>query len=669
MSTVTQRPLKGSRISTFYPVKSLPLLSSLDSAFQLQEYISLLIRLDIHDVEAIVSLPDRSGGKESTESGEPYSNEEREAEKDVKGDFAVDEACWIYEQLRRLAQDLSHPLITMLQQECTRTTCPEMKAGEWLYLCVAHGNDGAMEQCCAIDYILHTVDSATALLNSPRAFPSRLSIPQSSHRHFSSLARRLGRIFAHAYFHHREVFEQAEAESALYARFLALTSKFDLVPPEFLVIPQRASTDEDVEPPRLHAAAVDPQLAHALMPEDAARGRGQDGTFETVELGSGSPPERNPSPWKGRNRTGTMVHSEAFSMAEELAKGEELETHKPALEQPPVVPPALPASAPELVPVEIPEEPQRKDTLENIPVPPEEADIAQQHDEFLSVDPALARESEEVPQHAEEILQFEEPQTSYVAEEQREDAPSLAPPAEEETLPSVPVAVPQSQDELSSHSTVSNEQPSELVQESAPASKIEAPTETPEEDVASSSEPVTVTVEEAVHPLPTEEPVSEAVEEQVPVPAGPSDDTQSTATEQPALSEASEAKVEDESQPVPPSAVEEPIPTASDEPKVEVPKELEPVTDNDKQAGESEIAKTKQQEEPDVEEMLEEPEVVASNAEEKESPQAEAPVEKAEVPAHTGADEPMVGETTMELDEKEVSFILKDEDEAGTPSS
>lgn len=46
---------------------------------------------------------------------------------------------------RRLAQDLTHPLITALQQECTRQTCPEMKAGEWLYLCVAHGNSGAME--------------------------------------------------------------------------------------------------------------------------------------------------------------------------------------------------------------------------------------------------------------------------------------------------------------------------------------------------------------------------------------------------------------------------------------------------------------------------------------------------------------------------------------------
>lgn len=50
-----------------------------------------------------------------------------------------------YVEHRRLAQDLSHPLITMLQQECTRQTCPEMKAGEWLYLCVAHGSEGAME--------------------------------------------------------------------------------------------------------------------------------------------------------------------------------------------------------------------------------------------------------------------------------------------------------------------------------------------------------------------------------------------------------------------------------------------------------------------------------------------------------------------------------------------
>jgi hypothetical protein len=104
---------------------------------------------------------------------------------------------------------------------------------------------------------LHTLDSATALLNSPHVFPSRcvplpllvnnfhltfylfssLQIPQTSHRHFSPLARRLGRIFAHAYFHHRETFERAEAESSLYARFLALATKFELVPQRFLIIP------------------------------------------------------------------------------------------------------------------------------------------------------------------------------------------------------------------------------------------------------------------------------------------------------------------------------------------------------------------------------------------------------------------------------------------------
>jgi hypothetical protein len=80
------RPLKGSRISSFYPVKSVNSLTTLDSAFQLQEYISLLIRHDIHDVETIVSIPDAS--KEGSE-------EERDGR-----ELNVDEACWIYEHLR-----------------------------------------------------------------------------------------------------------------------------------------------------------------------------------------------------------------------------------------------------------------------------------------------------------------------------------------------------------------------------------------------------------------------------------------------------------------------------------------------------------------------------------------------------------------------------------------
>jgi hypothetical protein len=99
--TVLQRPLKGSRLSAFYPVKSLPSLSSLDSAFQLQEYISLLIRLDVHDVQRIVSLPGKPASTHDT--GTPFEelkDEETDLDKDGKGDVTVDEPCWIYEQLR-----------------------------------------------------------------------------------------------------------------------------------------------------------------------------------------------------------------------------------------------------------------------------------------------------------------------------------------------------------------------------------------------------------------------------------------------------------------------------------------------------------------------------------------------------------------------------------------
>ncbi|KAH9896976.1 hypothetical protein C8Q73DRAFT_642862 [Cubamyces lactineus] len=388
MTIAIQRPLKGSRISSFYPVKSLPPLSALDSAFQLQEYISLLIRLDVHNVERIVSLP----GKDQNEGSENGAKaDEKDGEKDAPGGVTVDPACWVYEHLRRVAQDLSHPLITMLQQECTRATCPEMKAGEWLYLCVAHGNDGAMEQCCAIDYILHTLDSATALLNSPRAFPSRLSIPSTSHRHFSSLCRRLGRIFAHAYFHHREIFEQAEAESSLYARFLALVKYYEIMSLDFLVIPPRVEGRVDpVEPPRLMGASLEPRKDAEPSREEGGSGAAWPGAQDggsRADRGK-SPPgpagqTRNQSPRKfGRARTDTMVYSEAFSVAEELAKGDLSEVDidreiaaeramAAAIPQPPYIIPVHetePTTAPEAES----EESHRRITAETF-VPPEEA--------------------------------------------------------------------------------------------------------------------------------------------------------------------------------------------------------------------------------------------------------------------------------------------------------
>jgi hypothetical protein len=66
----------------------------------------------------------------------------------------------------------------------------------------------------------------------------RITISQTSTSHFQPLFRRLSRIFSHAYYSHRELFQLAEVETSLYARFVALCEKYELVTPNLLVIPR-----------------------------------------------------------------------------------------------------------------------------------------------------------------------------------------------------------------------------------------------------------------------------------------------------------------------------------------------------------------------------------------------------------------------------------------------
>ncbi|ORY31020.1 Mob1/phocein [Naematelia encephala] len=229
----TYRLKRGTKLADYESVPNpLPPLSSLDGPFQLAEYLALKVRADPHDIKGLVEVP----------SGDTSL-----------GGKAPEREVWIYEHLRRLPVDLT-PLLINLLGTCSKETCPKMMAGEWLYLCVAHGdkdNSKEAEECCAIDYILHTVDSTVALLNNATNFPSRLQIPPSSLSHFPSLLRRLSRIFSHAFFHHREAFSLAEAETSLYARFLGLCDRYELVGPGLLVIPRDAigpfTSDEEDE--------------------------------------------------------------------------------------------------------------------------------------------------------------------------------------------------------------------------------------------------------------------------------------------------------------------------------------------------------------------------------------------------------------------------------------
>lgn len=206
--------------STTSPAPSPSALSAIDSPFQLQEYLAMLVRQNPHDVERIVALP-------------PESELDPRAAEDATDDDPslqpVDTDIWVYEQLRRLVLDLSTPWMIALQNECDKharpQTCAAMNAGDWMFLCASHGEE---KQCCAIDYMIHTLDGATSLLNSARHFPSRTYVPSTSLRHFGAIARRLSRIFVHAWCYHRETFEACEAETSLYSRFYALVETYDL---------------------------------------------------------------------------------------------------------------------------------------------------------------------------------------------------------------------------------------------------------------------------------------------------------------------------------------------------------------------------------------------------------------------------------------------------------
>ena len=102
-------------------------------------------------------------------------------------------------------------------------------------------------------YILPTVDSATALLYSPRTFPSGYvtaplrspytcsfffsrQIPVASHRHFPSLASRLGWDVSLYMSTSTIVKDLNKLKLNPLCPFLVLTNGFNLVPAEFLVI-------------------------------------------------------------------------------------------------------------------------------------------------------------------------------------------------------------------------------------------------------------------------------------------------------------------------------------------------------------------------------------------------------------------------------------------------
>eukprot|EP00732_Lithocolla_globosa_P004301 Lithocolla_globosa_v1_NODE_3910_length_1552_cov_15.615230.p1 type:complete len:211 gc:universal NODE_3910_length_1552_cov_15.615230:808-1440(+) len=201
---IIRRNRRGTKRKDLFAWENEP-LEDMDSTFAVQQHLQTLISTSLDNVEEILTLPENQ-----------------------------DSSVWQYEQLRQFTLELNH-LTVWLLPACNQETCPMMIATEeWSYLCASHQPP---KECSAIDYIIHTMDSTTLLLNSLKSFPSRFSIPPESVKHFQPCARRLYRIFAHAYFHHPDVFNEFEKERKLLERFVKFCRMFELVQEQLFIIP------------------------------------------------------------------------------------------------------------------------------------------------------------------------------------------------------------------------------------------------------------------------------------------------------------------------------------------------------------------------------------------------------------------------------------------------
>ncbi|KAG9775403.1 Mob1/phocein, partial [Aureobasidium melanogenum] len=233
-------------------------LSQLDSPFQLQEHLKSLYSHFTHNPGSTHTIP--ISREAAVALATPPQINETET---------VDRNLWLYELCRFLTQKANIVSIFLMNDNppCSALTCQEMRASEWQYLCAVHEPP---KSCCAIDYCNHTLDWAANVLTSPKHFPSRLALGGEaggaiqSMRQLTNIFRRVYRIFAHAWFQHRDVFWSIEATYGLYMLFKVVCDEFHLIPEDSYTIPpdaedgrepiDEAERDRDVD--RASAPAV-----------------------------------------------------------------------------------------------------------------------------------------------------------------------------------------------------------------------------------------------------------------------------------------------------------------------------------------------------------------------------------------------------------------------------
>ena len=215
-------------------------LSDIDSAFQLTEHLKALHHHYTHPADANTTQPITRSAASFLAAAPPNT----------------DRAIWLYELCRFLVQGINTIMISLFADNppCSSATCPEMRASEWQYLCAVHDPP---KSCCAIDYCCHTLDWAANTLTSPKHFPSRLAFGsdgasggvsrQHQEKQLTNIFRRVYRIFAHAWFQHRDAFWRIEGRTGLYVLFKTICDTYALIPEDNYTVPPEAEGLENAE--------------------------------------------------------------------------------------------------------------------------------------------------------------------------------------------------------------------------------------------------------------------------------------------------------------------------------------------------------------------------------------------------------------------------------------
>ncbi|PVH93626.1 Mob1/phocein, partial [Periconia macrospinosa] len=280
-------------------------LSEIDSAFQLTEHLKALHNFLTHppdtDTTAAVNRD------MALKLAHPPEN--------------IDKTLWLYELCRFLTQKVNAIIIALFSDSppCSSSTCPEMRASEWQYLCAVHDPP---KSCGAIDYSCHTLDWAANTLTSPKNFPSRLAMgPDQSTQHqqirnLTNIFRRVYRIFAHAWFQHRDMFWKVEGRTGLYVFFKTVCDVYDLIPEDNYTIPPEAEGIEQSE----EAKPVRTPLILKREPSGPGAASDKGSTFDSGDNTLSTP---GTSTTKRHRNSPTVSLSSVSTVVEESEEDEE----------------------------------------------------------------------------------------------------------------------------------------------------------------------------------------------------------------------------------------------------------------------------------------------------------------------------------------------------------